>query len=235
MSEEYKANILIVEDEVSLHESLKLNLEIEGYEVESAFTGKEAIAKIENEYYDLVVLDLMLPEIDGLTILETMRIRKINSAVLILSARHASEDRILGLKKGADDYLTKPFALEELLLRIEKLILKSRQASFGAATTGTLEFGGHVVNFKSQEAVLNSGQTIQLSKKETMLLQLLAEHAGNVVTREMILKAVWGYNVFPTTRTIDNFVLNLRKYFEKDTRNPQFIHSVRGQGYKFTT
>lgn len=231
---EGKGNILIVEDEPSLHETLKLNLQLEGYDVESAFDGKTALNQLDNEYYDLVVLDLMLPEVDGMTILETMRLRKINSPVLILSAKNASEDRILGLKRGADDYLTKPFALEELLLRIEKLILKSKQAGRSAATTGSIEFGGHQVDFNAQEAVLNTGRRIALSKKETMLLQLLSEHAGHVVTREMILKAVWGYNVFPTTRTIDNFVLNLRKYFEEDSRNPRFIHSVRGLGYKFT-
>ncbi len=121
------ASILLVEDEEALHETLKMNLGLEGYDVVSAYTGQQALEKLEGEYFDLVLLDIMLPEIDGIGVLETMRIKKIDSPVLILSARNSTNDRILGLKKGADDYLTKPFALEELLLRIEKLLLKNKR------------------------------------------------------------------------------------------------------------
>jgi len=226
-------SILLVEDEENLHESLKMNLGLEGYDVVSAFDGKMALQKMKDEYFDLIILDIMLPELDGMTVLETMRINKVDSPVLILSARNTSADRITGLRKGADDYLTKPFALEELLLRVEKLIRKSKKQPTSAADS-TYRFGGHSINFKSQEAVLKSGETVELSKKEAMLLQLLIEHANEVVTRETILRTVWGYNVFPTTRTIDNFLLNLRKHFEEDSRNPRYFHSVRGVGYKFT-
>lgn len=228
------ASILLVEDEEALHETLKMNLGLEGYDVVSAYNGQEALEKLEGEYFDLVILDIMLPEIDGIGVLETMRIKKIDSPVLILSARNSTQDRILGLKKGADDYLTKPFALEELLLRIEKMLLKNKRQQADHSASSTYSFGGHTINFKAQEAVLKNGQTIALSKKEAMLLQLLIEHSGEVVTRETILRTVWGYNVFPTTRTIDNFLLNIRKYFEEDSRNPQYFQSVRGVGYKFT-
>ena len=228
------ASILLVEDEEALHETLKMNLGLEGYDVVSAYTGQQALEKLDGEYFDLVLLDIMLPEIDGIGVLETMRIKKIDSPVLILSARNSTNDRILGLKKGADDYLTKPFALEELLLRIEKLLLKNKRQQADQTPASTYSFGGHTINFKAQEAVLKNGETVALSKKEAMLLQLLIEHSGEVVTRETILRTVWGYNVFPTTRTIDNFLLNIRKYFEEDSRNPQHFHSVRGVGYKFT-
>jgi two-component system alkaline phosphatase synthesis response regulator PhoP len=226
-------SILLVEDEENLHESLKMNLGLEGYDVVSAFDGKVALQKIKDEYFDLIILDIMLPELDGLTVLETLRINKVDSPVLILSARNTSADRIAGLRKGADDYLTKPFALEELLLRVEKLIRKNKK-QVGTGVESSYQFGGHTINFKSQEAVLKTGETVELSKKEAMLLQLLIEHANEVVTRETILRTVWGYNVFPTTRTIDNFLLNLRKHFEEDSRNPRYFHSVRGVGYKFT-
>jgi two-component system alkaline phosphatase synthesis response regulator PhoP len=228
-----KINILLVEDEENLHDTLKLNLELEGYEITSAYTGPEALSKIQSEYFDLVILDIMLPEIDGLSVLETMRLSKIESPVLILSARNSSADRISGLRKGADDYLTKPFELEELLLRVQKLVTKSKRGTPEQVTTG-YRFGGHQVDFKSQVATLKSGETLPLSKKEAMLLQLLLDHANEVITREKILQTVWGYNVYPNTRTIDNFILNFRKYFEEDSRNPRYFHSVRGMGYKFT-
>jgi two-component system alkaline phosphatase synthesis response regulator PhoP len=229
----HAGNILLVEDEENLHETLKMNLGMEGYDVVSAYDGQTALHKLRDEYFDLIILDLMLPEIDGLSVLETLRINKIDSPVLILSARNTSADRITGLRKGADDYLTKPFALEELLLRVEKLVRKNKKQT-GDSGGATYSFGGHTIHFKSQEAVLKSGERVALSKKEAMLLQLLIEHSGEVVTRETILRTVWGYNVFPTTRTIDNFLLNLRKHFEEDSRNPRYFHSVRGVGYKFT-
>ena len=143
-------------------------------------------------------------------------------------------DRVLGLRKGADDYLTKPFNLEELLLRIQKLIEKNRKMNDKDSSGELYSFGKNTIDFKAQEAVTKDGQRIQLSKKEAMLLKLLIENRNEVVTREKILQAVWGYNVYPTTRTIDNFVLNFRKYFEEDSRHPNYFHSVRGVGYKFT-
>lgn len=227
-----KPNILLVEDELSLHEALKLNLEIEGYQVSSAYDGAAAMAVLEDEHFDLVILDWMLPEADGMQVLEAIRLRKLDTPVLMLSARNSGADRIAGLKKGADDYLTKPFELEELMLRVARLV-KSGQSP-AAGLSDAYSFGGNTVYFSRQEALNFDGETVSLSKKEDMLLRLLIEHAGEVVSREKILNSVWGYNVYPTTRTIDNFILNFRKYFEPDSREPRHFHSVRGVGYRFT-
>lgn len=227
-------SILLVEDEENLHEALKLNLELEGYSVASAFDGTTALQKVQQEYFDLIILDIMLPETDGISVTETLRIRKVEVPILILSARNTSSDRVLGLKKGADDYLTKPFNLEELLLRVQKLIEKNKKLLEKESTGDTYTFGKNQIDFHAQEAITKDGQRIQLSKKEAMLLKLLIENKNQVVPREKILQAVWGYNVYPTTRTIDNFILNFRKYFEEDSRHPQYFHSVRGVGYKYT-
>ncbi|HEX6426547.1 MAG TPA: response regulator transcription factor [Niastella sp.] len=229
-----KLSILLVEDEENLHEALKLNLELEGYEITSAFTGSEALQKVQGEYFDLIILDVMLPDVDGISITETIRVQNNHVPILILSAKNTSSDRVLGLKKGADDYLTKPFNLEELLLRVQKLIEKNKKMQDKDSVGDTYQFGGHTIDFNAQEAVTKEGERIQLSKKEAMLLKLLFENKNDVVPREKILQTVWGYNVYPTTRTIDNFILNFRKYFEHDSRNPQYFHSVRGVGYKYT-
>jgi two-component system alkaline phosphatase synthesis response regulator PhoP len=231
---EANTSILLVEDEENLHEALKLNLELEGYEVTSAFDGTKALQAVQDEYFDLIILDLMLPEVDGITVIETIRLQNIEIPILVLSARNNSADRVLGLKKGADDYLTKPFNLEELLLRIEKLVEKNKKMHGKPGTGDVYEFGKNTIDFKAQEATTSDGSRIQLSKKEAMLLRLLIENKNEVVTREKILQTVWGYNVYPTTRTIDNFILNFRKYFEEDSRNPKYFHSVRGVGYKYT-
>lgn len=228
-----KANILLVEDEENLHETLKLNLEMEGYEVSSSFNGTEALKKIAHEYFDLIIMDIMLPEVDGIAVTESIRVNNNEVPILMLSAKNAGSDRVLGLKKGADDYLTKPFNLEELLLRVEKLINKNKKLQEKETVGDTYEFGNNKVDFKAQDAITWNGQHIELSKKEVMLLKLLIENKGEVVTREKILQVVWGYNVYPTTRTIDNFILSFRKYFEKDSRHPRYFHSVRGVGYKY--
>jgi len=175
-----------------------------------------------------------LPGMDGVSVTETIRVQHNDVPILILSAKNASADRVLGLKKGADDYLTKPFNLEELLLRIQKLIEKNEKMQEKGDIGDTYNFGRNSIDFKAQEAVTKDGQVIQLSKKEAMLLKLLIENRNEVVPRERILQTVWGYNVYPTTRTIDNFVLNFRKYFEEDSRHPKYFHSVRGVGYKYT-
>jgi len=229
-----RASILLVEDEENLHEALKLNLELEGYEVTSAFDGSDALKAIQGEYFDLIILDIMLPEIDGIAVIESIRVQNIEVPVLILSAKNSSSDRVLGLKKGADDYLTKPFNLEELLLRVQKLITKNNKLLDKENIGDTYTFGSNTVDFKAQEATTWEGKKVDLSKKESMLLKLLIENKNEVVTREKILQVVWGYNVYPTTRTIDNFILSFRKYFEPDTRNPRHFHSVRGMGYKYT-
>lgn len=234
MSAEKKTSILLVEDEENLHEALKLNLELEGYEVTSAFDGAAALKAVSGEYFNLIILDVMLPEMDGISVAETIRLSNNEVPILILSAKNSSADRILGLKKGADDYLTKPFNLEELLLRIHKLIDKNKKLQDKSFLGNSYSFGDNIIDFKAQEATCKSGQKIQLSKKETMLLKLLIENKNEVVPREKILQAVWGYNVYPTTRTIDNFILSFRKYFEEDSRNPRYFHSVRGVGYKYS-
>lgn len=234
MAKEKKNSILLVEDEENLHEALKLNLELEGYDVTSAFDGAAALKTLQSEYFDLIILDVMLPEVDGISVMETIRISNNEVPVLILSAKNSSADRVMGLKKGADDYLTKPFNLEELLLRVNKLISKNKKLLDRSNTSDTYAFGSNIIDFKAQEATRSNGEKIQLSKKETMLLKLLIENKNEVVPREKILQSVWGYNVYPTTRTIDNFILNFRKYFEDDSRNPKFFHSVRGVGYKYS-
>ena len=233
MVEEKKPSILLVEDEENLHEALKLNLELEGYEVTSAYNGATALKAVESEYFDMIIMDVMLPEIDGINVTETIRLKHIDVPILILSAKNTSADRVLGLKKGADDYLTKPFNLEELILRVQKLIEKNKRLQDKTSIGDTYSFGDNTIDFKAQEARTKSGQKIQLSKKESMLLKLLIENKNEVVPREKILQVVWGYNVYPTTRTIDNFILSFRKYFEEDSRNPKYFHSVRGVGYKY--
>ena len=227
-------SILLVEDEENLQEALKLNLEMEGYEVTGSYDGVDALKMLQQEHFDLIILDVMLPEMDGIAVLETIRLSNTEIPILILSARNSSADRVLGLKKGADDYLTKPFNLEELLLRVNKLIKKSEQISLKQPLPDIYEFGKSKIDFKALEGYTKDGKKIMLTKKEVMLLKLLIENKNEVVTREKILQSVWGYNVYPTTRTIDNFILNFRKYFEADSRNPMYFHSVRGIGYKFT-
>jgi len=229
-----KAAVLIVEDEENLQEALKLNLELEGYDITCAEDGAIALKKVEEGYFDLIILDVMLPEIDGFDVCETIRLKNIDTPILMLSARSGSADRVTGLKRGADDYLTKPFNLEELLLRIEKLIDKNRKLQVNSSVGDEYSFGGNTIDFRAQTASNSRGEELSLSKKEIMLLKLLIEYKNEVVSREKILQAVWGYQVFPTTRTIDNFILSFRKYFELDPREPKYFHSVRGVGYKFS-
>lgn len=229
-----KHSVLLVEDEENLHDALKLNLELEGYEITSAFDGHEALKKVQEEYFDLIIMDVMLPGVDGVSVTESIRLQNNEVPILILSAKNTSADRVAGLKKGADDYLTKPFNLEELLLRVQKLIEKNKKMQDKDSVGDTYTFGKNTIDFKAQEVVTRKGERLQISKKEAMLLKLLIENKNEVVPREKILQSVWGYNVYPTTRTIDNFILSFRKYFEEDTRNPQFFHSVRGVGYKYT-
>jgi len=229
-----KLSILLVEDEENLQEALKLNLELEDYEVTSAWNGVEALDLVQKEHFDLMILDVMLPELDGISVCETIRLQNNEIPILILSAKNSSADRVLGLKKGADDYLTKPFNLEELLLRVSKLLQKSKQLTARKPVEQVYTFGKNSIDFSSLECSTKDGSKITLTKKEIMLLKLLIENKNEVVTREKILQSVWGYNVYPTTRTIDNFILNFRKYFEEDSRNPKYFHSIRGIGYKFT-
>jgi two-component system alkaline phosphatase synthesis response regulator PhoP len=224
--------ILLVEDEESIREAVKLNLEIEGYEVVATGNGKKALEYVHGQHFDLLLLDVMLPDVDGFTITEQVRLSNNEVPILILTAKDMAQDRVAGLKKGADDYLTKPFNLEELLLRVNNLVRRSRRIK--GEVPELFEFGNNKVNFGTFEALTWRGEDIILTKKEAMLLKLLVERKNEVVSRNQILQAVWGYDVFPSTRTIDNFILAFRKYFEDDPKHPHFFHSIRGVGYKFT-
>jgi two-component system alkaline phosphatase synthesis response regulator PhoP len=231
---ESKASLLVVEDEESIREAIKLNMELEGYEVTTVDNGAAVLKAVKNEYFDLIILDIMLPEMDGITVCENIRMQNNEVPILFLSARNSGADRIEGLRKGGDDYMTKPFNLEELILRVEKLVVKNKKLKERNSAPDVYTFGKCKIDFSAQSGKDKDGKTIELSKKEIALLKLLIEHKNEVVSREHILQVVWGYNVYPTTRTIDNFILNFRKYFERDTRNPRHFHSVRGVGYKFT-
>ena len=222
--------ILLVEDEENLRSSLSLNLELEGYDVVALPDGHSLLEVLDGQHIDLLILDVMLPDIDGFTLCQQVRISHHRMPILMLTAKGNSEDRITGLKKGADDYLTKPFHLEELLLRIQNLLKRSTQ---GSSELDHYSFGANQIDFKRYEAQTLAGD-IQLTRKEAMLLKLLIERKGEVVSRQDILQMVWGYEVFPSTRTIDNFILGFRKYFEADPKQPRYFHSVRGIGYKFT-
>jgi two-component system alkaline phosphatase synthesis response regulator PhoP len=188
-----KPSILLVEDEENLHETLKLNFQLEGYSVTSAYDGAAAMKAVENEYFDLIVMDVMLPEMDGFSVTQNIRLTNNEVPILILSAKNNSEDKIRGLKKGADDYLTKPFNLEELLLRVQKLINKAKKLQDRSNLGETYSFGGHTINFKAQEAITAIGEKIELSKKEAMLLKLLIENKNEVVPREKILQSAWSH------------------------------------------
>jgi two-component system alkaline phosphatase synthesis response regulator PhoP len=170
-----KFEILLVEDEVHLHDALKLNLEMEGYTVSSAFEGPNALKQIQQAHFDLIILDIMLPGIDGFAITETIRLNNINTPILILSAKNTSANRVQGLKLGADDYLTKPFNLEELLLRVSKLIQKTTSIT-QSAQLEEYNFSDNIIYFKSLEAISKVGEKITLTKKEAMLLKLLIEN-----------------------------------------------------------
>ncbi|MCF8239170.1 MAG: response regulator transcription factor [Saprospiraceae bacterium] len=225
--------ILIVEDESSIRESLTLNLELEGYEVTSCADAVLAMAQIQSRQFDLILLDIMLPGMSGLDLCAHIRITHRDVPILLLTARDTPEDRVTGLRTGADDYLTKPFHLEELLLRIANLIKRRHLAVTPKDTPDIYHFGEYSVDFSAFEASTNQGR-VALTKKEAALLRLLIDRAHEAVSRQQILHIVWGYEVAPSTRTIDNFILSFRKYFEANPREPSHFHSVRGYGYKFT-
>ncbi|MFN7119578.1 MAG: response regulator transcription factor [Saprospiraceae bacterium] len=222
--------ILLVEDEESLRETLKLNLELENYEVVASADGKDALKRFKEQHFDLLILDVMLPEVDGFQIAEQVRLTNTDVPIIMLTAKDTSSDRITGLRKGADDYLTKPYVLEELLLRVQKLIQRTSKSPEN--TPDIYEFDGNRVNFATYEAQGVNGN-VHLTKKEAMLLKLLIDRKNEVVSRQQILQSVWGYDVYPSTRTIDNFILSFRKYFEHDPHDPRHFLSIRGVGYKF--
>jgi len=227
-----KKRILLLEDEKHLADVLKLNLELEGYNPVVVHDGQAAIAKFKEEKFDLAILDIMVPNIDGIGVAENIRLNDSKIPILFLSAKGTAEDRVLGLKKGGDDYIAKPFNLEELFLRIKKLLGRN-EATPAKNNMNEYSFGPNYINFDSYEARGTDG-AFSLTKKEALLLKLLIENKNEVVSREKILQTVWGYSVYPSTRTIDNFILAFRKYFESDPKNPIHFKSLRGVGYKFS-
>lgn len=222
--------ICLVEDEKNIADLIQLNLELEGYTVtvfNNGMTAKEALG--DPDLFDLIILDVMLPEMNGVDLCRFIR-TKSNVPVLFLSAKGTTSDRIQGLKAGGNDYLPKPFDLEELLLRVAVLTNNGKQEE-----EETVQIGSHLVNFKTFVVTnLQTKEDLTLSKKEVGIIKLFNSKRGEVVSRNEILDEVWGTDQFPTTRTIDNFILNFRKIFEEDPRSPKYFHSVRGVGYKFT-
>ncbi len=226
------SRVLLVEDEENLQEAIKMNLQMEGYEVVACSRGRDALNKFKEQRFNIVLLDVMLPEIDGFEICEQMRLENNDIPILFLTAKDSTQDKINGLRLGADDYLTKPFNLEELILRVKVLVKHSLKGTQQETELQAFDFGNNSVNFVTFKASGVHGE-VKLTKKEVMLLKLLIDRKNQVVSRQQILQYVWGYDVFPSTRTIDNFILSFRKYFEQEPRNPEFFHSVRGVGYKF--
>jgi len=175
----------------------------------------------------------MLPEMNGYDVCEAIRKENIKVPILFLTAKGNSEDKIQGLKLGADDYLTKPFNLEELLLRVQILIKRS-SVNGTRKLSEIINFGNNQINFTTYEIIGTNNTKLEITKREILLLKLLIERAGEVVSREEILDSVWGTDVYPSSRTIDNYILAFRKYFEKNPKEPKYFHSIRGVGYKFT-
>jgi two-component system alkaline phosphatase synthesis response regulator PhoP len=223
--------ILVVEDEPNLAAGLREALEAEGYWVQTVTDGLEAHRALSAGRYDLVLLDVMLPYLDGFALCERIRSEGNQTPVLFLTAKGLAEDRIKGFEAGGDDYLDKPFELKELLLRIAAIL---RRTAWYVQNHAELKFGDNTVDFANYQARSWNGLAHELTHKEAMILKLLANRSGTTVTREEILDHVWGYEVFPSTRTIDNFIVRLRKRFERDPERPQFIHTVHGIGYRFT-
>lgn len=235
--------ILIVDDEANILELLRYNLNKNGFEVEEASTGEEALEKINNNKYDMAILDLMLPGIDGLEVLRTIRAtEKIkNLPVIMLTAKSEEIDKVIGLELGADDYLCKPFGVHELLARMkavarrieikEKPEEKSQEKP--KETDKYILVGDLEINRETYE-VKKSGIVIEMSHKEFELLFFLAKNRGRVFDREYLLEKVWGYDYFGETRTVDVHIRNIRKKIEEDNSNPEYVKTVRGIGYKFT-
>lgn len=222
--------ILVAEDEPVLGEMLVDNLQLESYHAELVRTGPDALLRMEKGGIDLLVLDVMMPGCDGFTVLHRLRQRGDTTPVLILSARSADQDRIKGLELEADDYLTKPFNLRELLLRVDALLRRSRAPSKGA---DTLTFGGNTVDFRSMRATTFSGDEVELTATEVRLLKLLAAHVGTAVSRKIVVEHLFGSTAPLTVRTLDNIVLRLRKLFEKEPSAPLHLQTLRGLGFRF--
>ncbi|GAB4302498.1 MAG: response regulator transcription factor [Myxococcota bacterium] len=223
--------ILVVEDEELIRTMIKINLSNEGHEV-SAFSAAEGIFdELKNKRYDIILLDIMLPGITGIEALEKIRKMGINTPVLMLTAKTDVESKVASLELGSDDYLTKPFNMDELIARVKAIIRRSQSAREIPAK-GVVSIGAYDVNLETRTAQTNAGE-VALSEKEANLLALFVKNPGKVLSRADILEEVWGMDVNPTERTVDNFVLRLRKLFEKDPENPKHFITVRASGYRF--
>jgi two-component system, OmpR family, alkaline phosphatase synthesis response regulator PhoP len=224
------AKILIVEDEAALVVALRDRLRKEGHEVSAAKDGLSGLERATSEQFDLIILDLMLPGQSGLALCQRLRQLGSNIPILMLTARRQTMDKVVGLRTGADDYLTKPFQMAELLARIDSLLRRV------AKTTGTavshLQFGSIHIDVRRAE-ISRDGEPVNLSAKEFQLLRYFVEHRGATLSREELLHEVWGYGIAPTTRTVDVHVAGLRQKLEVDPRNPQWILTAIGLGYKF--
>jgi DNA-binding response OmpR family regulator len=228
--------LLVVEDETHLAAGLKLNLEMEGFLVDVAETARGAAQFLARPYaYAAIVLDVMLPDLDGFDLCKKLRVAGNYTPVIMLTARSAPDDRVRGLEAGADDYLVKPFELRELLARIRSLLRRRRWEDVeaqGIGTSATLRFGATLVDFDSQKVTVG-GKALRLTRLELELLRYFAEHPDRVLDRDELLENVWHLRNYPNTRTVDNFVLRLRKYFEPDPSRPVHFLAVRGSGYRF--
>jgi len=227
--------LLVVEDEDHLAAGLKLNLELEGYEVDVAGTAREASEKlIQPEGYDALVLDVMLPDLDGFELCQRLRKAGHFVPVIMLTARSSAEDRVRGLEAGADDYMVKPFSLDELLARVRSMLRRREwEAQNGEDyESATLTFGEATVDFDTHEVSVD-GEARKLTQLELDLLRYFAENAGRVVSRDELLQKVWKLRNYSQTRTVDNFLSRLRRHFEPDPKSPVHFVSVRGAGYKF--
>ncbi len=223
--------ILLAEDEKSLAEGLIFNLQDEGYEVTWVQDGEAAVKKYKSEFFDLIILDIMMPYLDGYEVTEIIRSNNINIPILMLTAKEQLHDKVKGLKIGADDYLTKPFHLEELLVRIQVLLRRSSWKE-EKRVPNVYVFGENEINFDDLSAKSPNGN-FQLTLKEAEVMRLFISNKGKIVSRRELLATVWNISYVINTRTVDNFIARLRKYFERDSKNPKYIKSIRGAGYLF--
>ena len=225
-----KKKILIIEDEEDLIKGLKLNLIDEGYEVDSALNGVEGLRKAIEKTPDLIILDIMLPDKDGLEVCRELRQKNISIPIIMLTAKGEEIDKVVGLEIGADDYITKPFSVRELLARIKVQLRRAERDE--KAVPQIYSFGDIEIDF-AQFKVRRKGKELELTYLEMEILKYFIAHRGEVVARDDFLDKIWGYESYPTTRTIDNHILKLRKKIEEDPSHPQYILSVYGGGYRF--
>jgi DNA-binding response OmpR family regulator len=225
-----KEKILIIEDEEDLVKGLKLNLVDEGFEVDWASDGVEGLRKALEERPHLIILDIMLPKMNGLDICRELRQKNISIPIIMLTAKGEEIDKVLGLEIGADDYMTKPFSIRELLARIKAHLRREKREK--KTVPEAYCFADVEIDF-THFKVKRKNKELDLTSLEIEILKYLIAHKGEVVTREALLDKIWGYEKFPTTRTIDNHILKLRKKIEGDPSHPEYILSVYGEGYRF--